>query len=265
MLLLIYFFFFGAIIGSFLNVVILRLPKEETLLGRSQCPNCKHFLSATELFPIFSFLFLKGKCKNCRIKISWRYIALEFLTGGLFAFAFWYLYPQDLAGYLVLFKSFLVISLFITIFAIDFEHFLILDSVLIFGILSVSLINLILDINQNQLFPILSSAVFSGLIIGSIAVLPFFALWYFSNGRALGFGDVKFAFLLGIIFGWPLTLVCIFLAIMLGGFISIWLLLLANKNLKSHVPFGTFLSLAGFIALFWGQKILAWYLSLLGL
>lgn len=265
MFFLIYFFLFGIIVGSFLNVVILRLPNEESLLGRSHCQNCKKMLSVFELVPIFGFLFLGGKCKNCKKKISWRYFLVELTTGVLFAFSWFYFQPQDFLGYLILAKVMFSTCLFLIIFIIDLEHFLILDSVIFFGIALTSVLNLALDIKLSLFFSVFGSNFLGGIFSAILMSAPFCALWYFSNEKALGFGDVKLALLLGIVFGWPLVFVNVFLAIMLGGLVSAWLLVFGGKNLKSHVPFGTFLSIAGICTLFWGEKFLVWYLAFLGL
>ncbi len=257
-------FIFGAIIGSFLNVVILRLPKEEKLGGRSSCPLCHHILAPWDLIPVVSFLWLGGKCRYCRGRISPRYAIIELLSGVLFAFAWQHVHPDGTASALLLFKYWTALAVLLAVFTIDLEHYLILDKVIFPGGLIVALLNLSLDIVLKQ--PILSfqGYFFPSVIAAVVAALPFFAIWYFSKGLWMGFGDVKLALFLGIILGWPVVFMGLFIAVTLGGLISLLLLAFTQKTLKSQIPFGTFLSLGAFLALFYGQSLIQWYLSLLG-
>lgn len=257
-------FFFGAIIGSFLNVVIWRLPREESLLGRSMCPGCGHVLSAWELFPIFSFVFLKGKCRQCRKKISLRYPLIEIITGLLFAFSWLAMRPETGLGYLLLAKSLLIVSVFVAVFVIDFEHYLIFDSIIFPAAAAVLLINFIADFAGHTFVLGGSGHVYGGLLGMVAAVLPFFLIWLVSRGKWMGFGDVKLAIFLGLALGWPLVGVNLMAAVLLGGAVSLILLASRRKTLKSQLPFGTFLSVAGVIAMFYGEQILKWYLALLG-
>lgn len=263
-LLLSLLFILGAIVGSFLNVVILRLPREQSLKGRSHCPSCGHQLSALELVPFFSFIFLRGKCRACGKKISWRYFGIELLTGLLFLFAGTQAMFFTSLGLLDLARNLFVIGIFIVVFMVDWEHYIILDSVLITGFIGVSLANLVLDLAGSGNFFTLNGYFLNGLMGALIAALPFFVIWFFSKGAWMGFGDVKLALFLGVVFGWPLLAINLFIAVILGGAASIFLLLLQKKTLKSIIPFGTFLSLAGVVTLFYGHKLLAWYLAILG-
>lgn len=262
--LIIFSLFFGSIIGSFLNVVILRLPNEEKLQGRSHCFNCKKTLGYLDLFPIFSYLFLGGRCRYCKTKISVRYITIELLTGLLFALAVYFLKPLVILDYILLLKFLIAISALLVIFVVDLENFIILDSVLIFVAISVSVLNLILDIFTGVgLFNIYSNF-FGGLLAAVIAWLPFFMLWYISKGKWMGFGDVKLALVLGIILGFPNIFVGLMLSVLLGGFVSVLLLTFTSKTLQTKLPFGTFLSIGTILALFYGNSILNWYLAFLG-
>jgi prepilin signal peptidase PulO-like enzyme (type II secretory pathway) len=257
-------FFFGACVGSFLNVVILRLPKDEKLTGRSHCPNCMHILSAGELVPLFSFFLLGGKCKSCRSKISWRYFVIELATALLFLITWLIQQPHELLGFLFLLKSLIFVSTLIIVFVIDLEYLLIFDQVLIGAGALLLVFNIALDIFSHQAMFSIYSQAFGGLIAGVVFSAAFFLLWLFSKGRWMGFGDVKFMLFLGIVLGWPGTLVCWLLAFVLGTLYAIPLLVSGKKNLESRLSFGTFLSLAGLIALYWGEAIFRWYLSFLG-
>jgi leader peptidase (prepilin peptidase) / N-methyltransferase len=259
-----FIFFLGAIIGSFLNVVILRLPKEETLKGRSHCVSCKRELSAFEMVPFFSFLFLGAKCSKCGKKISWRYFIIEAITGILFLCAF--IFSQQTAsaaGYILLLRNLIIISVLICVFVIDLENFLILDSITYTGLGMVLLLTFLANLAYLNFSQSLGLAAKS-LAVGILTALPFYALWFFSKGKWIGFGDVKLALFLAVIFGWPLEIVGFLLAFLIGGVVSCFLLVLSKKTLKSAIPLGTFLSFGAVITLFFGQKILFWYLSLMG-
>lgn len=258
-------FVFGAIIGSFLNVVILRLPKEESLNGRSHCNSCKHTLSFLDLFPFFSYLFLGGKCRYCNAKISPRYFIIEALTGILFLLSFWFLMPDTLIELIRLLSFWVILSTLITVFVIDLEHFLILDEIIFPMGLVVLALNIISDLLiKNSLLDI-NSQFLSGLLAALLGAAPFFCLWYFSKGLWLGFGDVKFALFLGLALGMPNIFVGLMVSILLGGILSAILLIFTKSNLKTKLPFGTFLSVGSAMVLFYGPTMLNWYLSILGI
>ena len=257
-------FVFGAMFGSFLNVVILRLPEEEKLTGRSHCPHCKKTLSAWELVPLASWLALRGKCRNCGKKISPRYFIIELLCALSFVFCWQYLQPADAAGYLLLVKYLISLLVLLAVFAIDLEHYLILDVIVYPAVVVVTVLNFCLDLTNHQALFSLHSHFLGGVVAALAGCLPFFLVWYFSNGRWMGFGDVKLALLLGTILGWPQIFVGLMLGILSGGLFSFVLLLFTSKTLKSQVPFGTFLAIGTVLAMFWGDKLLGWYLALLG-
>lgn len=257
-------FYFGAIAGSFLNVAILRLPLGLSIAGRSRCVNCQHNLSPMEIFPLFSFLVLKRKCKYCKIPISWRYFIIELITGLLFVGVFFWQTPVYFTDYLFLLKNFALVVVLVAVFTIDLEHYLILDSVLLVGGVLIFCLNLILDIAVQQKIYSLHSLTFSGLFAALSIFIFFYSLWFFSKGKWMGFGDVKFVFFLGIALGWPNILICFLLSFLLGTIFSLPLLIWGKKTLSSKVPFGTFLSVAAVLALFWGNGLFNWYVALLG-
>jgi len=253
-----FIFTFGLIIGSFLNCVIYRLEtKKNFLKGRSFCPRCKHVLNWQDLAPIFSFLILIGKCRYCKKKISWQYPAVELATGLLFLLIFSALggIPslrdnfQTIASFLYL----LIISaLLIVIFVFDLKNYIIPDKVLFPAI---GLVFLFRIFNFSSLPNFLLSAFFASLF--------FFAIFFFSKGLWMGFGDVKLAFFMGLFLGFPNILAALFLSFLFGAIIGLSLIFLRKKSLKSELPFGPFLILGTFIALFWGNSLINWYLSLL--
>jgi len=258
------YFVFGAMFGSFLNVVILRLPEEQPLTGRSHCPHCGKTLGVMELFPLFSWLALRGKCRHCGSKISPRYFIIELLSALIFVFCWWYLKPVGVAGYLLLVKYLISLLALLAVFVIDFEHYLILDVIVYPVLVATGLLNLSLDFIAHQSLLGLHSYLGGGVVAALGGCLPFFLVWYFSNGKWMGFGDVKLALLLGMVLGWPQIFVGLMLGILSGGLFSIILLAVTAKTLKSRLPFGTFLTFGTVLAMFYGEKLLHWYLALLG-
>ncbi len=260
---IIFSFIFGAVIGSFLNVVILRLPAGKTIGGHSHCMHCKHLLGPLDLVPLFSYVFLGGRCRYCKKSFSRRYFYIELITALLFTLSYVILMPTYFGGYLLLVKYFLISATMVAVFMIDYENFLILDDLVIFSTVSLFVINLAIDLaNKNNW---LNSLTFNGLLAASGLYAFFGGIYYISKGKWLGFGDVKFSFVLGLAVGAPLILVNVFLAFAIGSVVGILLLLARTKELKSEIPFGTFLALACLVTLFYGPQIFDWYLRITGL
>ena len=235
---LIFIFVIGTLLGSFYNVVGYRLPKGQSIVfPPSHCPNCNHRLGASELIPILSFIFLKGKCKHCRQKISAFYPVFEFLTGLLFVISYIIFGPT---------KEFLLaitfVSLLIIIVVSDYEFMIIEDSVLIF--FSILLFAEIWWING------LTKALYS-LLNG---ILAFFTLWalkkfgdFLFKKESMGGGDIKLLFIFGMVLSYPIAILSIFLGSLIG--LPISLIIMAKK--KAHIiPFGPFLALGAIILFF---------------
>ena len=295
----IFIFGLGLCIGSFLNCVIYRLPDEspanaghsdgpvkmrEALLsgrqslikklrGRSFCPNCKHTLSWTDLVPVFSFMFFKAKCRYCRKKISWQYPAVELATGAIFLlilnFKFQILNEIQILNFINLAFWFYVASSLIIIFVYDLKHYIIPDKVLFpaIGITAVYRIFEfgILDFENLNLFRIsdFGFRIFGGYLLAAIIASGFFlVIFLISKGRWMGFGDVKLVVLMGLLLGVNNVLAALFLAFFFGAIISIILIVLREKKLKSEIPFGPFLIIGTFMAMFWGQQIISWYFNM---
>jgi len=241
-------FILGLFIGSFLNCVIYRLEiKKSFLKGRSFCPNCKHVLSWQDLVPVFSFLFLNGKCRYCKKRISIQYPFVELLTGLLFLSI--YLFQP----FVINMVFWLIISsLLVIIFVYDSRHFIIPDKVL-FPAIIISLIYLVLS------YPV---SVANHVLSALGASLFFLVIVLFTRGKGMGMGDVKLAILIGLLLGFPKVVASLFFAFLIGAIIGIGLILLKKKTLKSEVPFGPFLIIGIYIALFYGDKIINWYLNL---
>ena len=250
----------GFAVGSFLNCFIYRMEQGESLKGRSYCPNCKHTLNWLDLFPVFSFLFLSGRCRYCKKEISWQYPVVEFFTAYLFFLVFKFQLPLSQLVYfgikdvILLALVLYVTSSLIAIFVYDLKHFIIPDKILFPAVGAGLLYQLIFDYNF-----LISNAIFAAFS----ASLFFFLMFILSRGTWIGFGDVKLAILLGLILGFPNILAGLFLAFLFGAIIGVFLLVLKNKGLKSEVPFAPFLIAGTFLAMFFGQQIVNWYLSFL--
>ncbi|MBI2113014.1 MAG: prepilin peptidase [Candidatus Wildermuthbacteria bacterium] len=252
-------FLLGLCVGSFLNAFVYRLAKEESAFkGRSYCPKCKHQLSSLDLVPVLSFLFLLGKCRYCKKPISLQYPIVEFSTGVLFTALFLLLSPQNMLEYISFAFSLFIASGLIAIFAYDLKHFLIPDVVLfpIMGAAGFLLVQK--SIEQGTIDP-LRLGLFSALGAAGF----FLALFLVSKGAWMGFGDVKFAFFMGLFLSWPSILPALFVAFFLGAVIGIALILLKKKQWKSQVPFGPFLIFGTFSAIFFGKQLVDYYSGLL--
>ena len=236
---IILFFIFGLAVGSFLNCLIHRLETGESVIKkRSYCPHCKKILSWFELIPLMSFILQGGKCRKCHKKISWQYPLVELTTGALFAFI----------GFNIFWLF--VVSILIIIFVYDLRHYIIPNEVIYPAIV------LAFGFRIWNLFD------FWSLVLGILPTLFFAAIILFSRGRWMGMGDVKLAFFMGLILGWPKILVALFLAFLIGALVSVILILFKKKTLKSQIPFGPFLSGATIVAMFWGNFLIDWYLGL---
>ncbi|NQT50053.1 prepilin peptidase [Candidatus Kuenenbacteria bacterium] len=260
MLILIPIFVIGLCIGSFLNVVICRLPEKESIVkSRSNCPHCKENLKAQDLIPLLSFLILKGKCRQCKKKISWQYPLVEFATAALFVFLAWH---YNLAGNLAnpfFYRDLIFVVGLVVIFTTDLRFYLILDAVSLPLAVFAFIINFFLLSNSTNYLEIAINLIIAGIIGAGF----FWIQYYFSKGKWVGGGDIRLGMAMGFILGWPNVLVALLMAYIGGAIISLILLATKVKKMKSQVPFGVFLTAATFIVLIWGNQILDWYLSLL--
>ena len=245
---LVYFFIFlfGLAVGSFLNCIIYRLEKGESFLrGRSFCPHCGHILSFGDLIPLLSFLILKGKCRYFQQKISWQYPLVEISTGLLFISLLNLTQVRPVYFYLLLMGCFLII-----IFVYDLKYYIIPDKIIYPAI--------VIAFRYTLRDP--ASLMKPGLTAAFLASAFFLIIVILSRGKWMGIGDIKLAFLIGLILGWPKILPALFLAFLIGAIIGIGLIVAGKKTLKSEVPFGPFLVTGTFLALFWGEKFIQWYL-----
>ncbi|MBI2459622.1 MAG: prepilin peptidase [Parcubacteria group bacterium] len=259
-IILIFVFLFGLIIGSFLNCLIWRLHKNESLLGRSYCPKCQKQIAWYDNLPVLSFLILKGKCRQCGKPISWQYPAVELATGILFVMAVFYNFQFSIFNFQIIFnfqfsmkilRDFFLIAVMIVIFIYDLRWYLILDVITLPAGLVMLVFNLILGFS-------LWSLLVSGIIGGSF----FFIQFLVSRGRWIGGGDIRLGLLMGLSLGWPGVLTAIIIAYFIGSVIGLSLIALGKKRWGSEVPLGVFLSVGVIITLFWGATILNWYFKI---
>lgn len=234
----IFVFLLGLAVGSFLNCVIYRLETGQSFLkGRSFCPHCHHQLGFRDLIPVLSFLLLRGCCRYCHQKISFQYPLVELATGILFVAALNFTGTSPL--------YFIIACFLVVIFVYDLKHFIIPDKVIYLAIAIAGVFN----------FFAWPAALGAAAFFGTIVLA--------SRGRWMGVGDIKLAFLMGLILGFPNILAALFLAFLIGAIIGIGLMISGKKTLKSEVPFGPFLVTGTMISLFWGQQITEWYLSII--
>ncbi|MDP3093949.1 MAG: prepilin peptidase [bacterium] len=266
-LLYLFVFVLGLTIGSFLNCLIYRLETGQGFVsGRSFCPSCRHLLGWKDLIPVLSFILLKGRCRYCKKKISWQYPLVEILTGLIFLLIFNFsAFAQDFGGQAIFQFSNLVYllvisSLLIVVFVFDLKHYLIPDEIIYSAIVVSGIWYLVSSI----IFGLYTKYEILNTIYSSFGVALFFWLiHYLSQGRAMGFGDVKLAFLMGLLLGFPKILVALFFAFSTGAAIGLGLMVFKKKTLKSELPFGPFLAAGTLFALFLGTRVFNLYIHFL--
>ena len=266
---------FGLLVGSFLNVVIHRLPKmmerewqaqcaelngqtaEPTLrynlmVPRSACPHCGHAIGAAENIPVLSYLFLRGKCKGCGAAISPRYPVVEAISGILSAFAAWH-FGFGLPGLAAIVFVWALIALTF----IDFDTQLLPDDI------TLPLLWLGLLLNLNGAFTSLPNAVI-GAVAGYLVLwLVYWAFKLATGKEGMGFGDFKLLATIGAWLGWTMLPLVIMLSSVVGAVVGIALIVFAKHGRNIPIPFGPYLAGGGLIALFWGQALTQSYLQLL--
>lgn len=236
----------GMIIGSFLNVVIHRLPRGESVVHPpSHCPQCGQRLGPLDLIPVLSYLVLRGRCRYCRLPVSPVYPAVELAAGILAAGAVFVHGPTagGVAGALLL-------LILLALSVIDVRHFILPDRIVGPGIL-LGLPLVVVRDWPHWWHPLVGMAT-GGLIFILIVLV--------SRG-GMGGGDIKLAAMIGLYLGWQLALLGFMLAFVLGGIAGVALLVRGRKGLKDHLPFGPFLAAGAAVALLWGRWILAWYVG----
>ena len=267
-------FILGLAVGSFLNVLIDRLPNGESpLSGRSYCDKCKKTLKWYDMVPVASFLILKGKCRFCRASLSFYYPLVELITGIMFVVTFVYISHLPLIIDHLPFSTFnfqlsifiyyaFILSSFIVIFFADLKYGIIPDSITYPAVLLSTIYYLLFTIYS----PIVNdqSSIINNILSGLGAFIFFLILYLITRGRGIGFGDVKLAFLIGLFLGFPKILIALYLAFLTGAIAGSILIVWGKKKLKGGtIPFGPFLIIGAVLSLFCGEKILQLVLPLL--
>lgn len=241
--------FSGLCVGSFLNVVIARLPASKSIVHPgSACPHCGTLIAWYDNLPVLSYLLLGARCRSCKEPISWRYPLVELSSAGLFLLA-----SLQFGWSVQLLSALVLLSLLIVITGIDFDCQIIPDVLSLPGIALGLLFSLApgeIGWIDSALGVVVGGGVFVAIIAGSVLVL---------GQPGMGVGDVKLGAMLGAFLGWKLVLLSILLSVLLGGPLSAVLLATGRKGRKDPIPFGPFLALGGAIGLFWGDALLAWY------
>ena len=267
----------GAIIGSFLNVVIHRLPRDESVVfPNSRCPSCSAVIAFYDNVPIVSYVLLGGRCRKCGVRISPRYPAVELLTGLLFAAVFWRDGLTPILAFDLIFVSAVVALIFI-----DAEHMILPNVITYPGIVFALIARLALPYlsGLNALddlpsladgmladWPIWATSVAGGVLgalIGGGSLWLMGWTWERLRGiEAMGLGDVKMMFMVGGYLGWRLTIITLFLGVLSGSLIGIMLMARQSKrNMQMLLPFGVFLGVGTIAAILFGTQIADWYLG----
>jgi len=272
-------FIFGLCVGSFLNVLIYREAVDEAgestnkknkktknkkrlilpswITGRSYCDHCKKEIVWYDNIPLLSYILLGGKCRYCKKKISFQYPLVEFLTGIQFVWVYFLIKSQfDFFSRFEGFYSFLTLLIwlvlgacFLAIFVADFKHMIIPDAA-VFGGIILALFKILIDYRYTAM---IDWSLFSSAIVAS---LFFTGLVFITKGKGMGIGDIKLAFLMGLILGFPMIFVALFFSFLTGAGIGVILILVGKKGMKSQIAFGPFLVLGTLFALFFGEIII---------
>ena len=262
---LIFVFLSGLIVGSFVNVLILRTWKrEETVSKPSYCYNCQQQLKWFDLIPLVSFFALKGKCRSCKIKISWQYPLVELITGLLFIGIVnkFLIFPPEagqpwadtLIPVILTFIYLVLAVLLLAMFVFDWKHFVIPDKFLypaLFLSLAIVFINFV-NVGNHLLSGVAAAGFFTLLVFGS-------------KGQAMGSGDIYLAAIMGLLLGFPDVVTALILAFFAGALVGLWQIIINKKSFKTQIPFGPFLIGSLILVIFLGERITGLYLQLLGL
>lgn len=245
--LVLYIFIVGAVLGSFFNVCIYRIPAGQSVVNPpSHCGSCNTRLKPLDLIPIFSYIFLKGRCRHCGEKYSARYAVVEFLTGIIFAVLYVKYGPTfEFLKYCVMASFLIVIGL------IDFDTTDVYFKTTISGIISGAIFMLIGHyLGKGAATDYIYGALLGGGLITAIILLT----------KGMGWGDVEICALGGIFLGLKLTVVMLFFSFIFGSIIAVLLIATKKKSRKDYIPFGPFIAMAAIFTVFFGEKIINWYL-----
>jgi len=266
---------FGAVIGSFLNVVIHRVPLEESIVfPNSRCPSCGGAIAFYDNIPVLSWMMLGAKCRSCKERISFRYPAVELITGALFVAVAWHAGLTAALPFDLVFASALLALVFI-----DAEHMILPNVItypgIVFAVIARIAIPYLTGTSHFDDIPSLSHGALANMPIGVIslagaligALIGGGSLWLMGwtweklrGIEAMGLGDVKMMFMVGAYLGWRLTILTIFVGVLTGSVIGIALMARkGQRNMQMLLPFGVFLGLGAVAALLFGAPLVEWY------
>lgn len=244
----VFLFCFGAALGSFANVFVIRLQKKETLMGRSHCMSCKKTLASNDLVPIFSWLFLGGRCRYCRKPIHWQYPVVEFSMAVLSLIAFIRNYDQGEVNLLRVALELCIVFTLLILTVFDFKWKIVPVEVLCASSVLIALIQLLLGVTWLELG---LGVLVAGGSLGAIVLL--------SRGRMMGEGDPFVGAFMGVALGFPLAMFGVMASFMIGGIVATALLMQGRVGRKTQVPFVPFLMAGTLIMLWWGELLLPYF------
>ncbi|MFC1932540.1 prepilin peptidase [Chloroflexota bacterium] len=255
---MIVFTLLGLFVGSFLNVCIDRLPQRQSIIKPpSHCAACNRKLGILDLIPLFSYLWLRGRCRYCQAHIPLRLPIVEGISGLMFAFLYWKFGLGLELGISLIYACLLTI-----IFVIDLENQLVLD-IITYPAMALALIFSFFwsGLDMVNWLPVEAVSRFTSSLAGGALGLGVMALVAIIYPAGMGWGDVKLAALVGLMTGFPLVILALLLSWISGGLIAAILLALKIKGRKDPIPSATFLTVAAMVTLLWGQVICQWYLQ----
>lgn len=242
----------GLCIGSFLNVVIYRLPIGQSIVTPpSRCRTCGYQLRWYDNIPVLSWVFLRGRCRKCGVSVSIQYPIVELITGALFVLVIWLTPPGPLLA-----TRLILVCILIALFGIDLEHQILPNVITLPGIAIGVLLSLIAP-------PGWRDALIGALLGGGVlyAIAGAYYLWRREEG--MGMGDVKMLAMIGAFLGWKAVLVTLVLSSFAGAIIGLALMAAERGTMKFALPFGTFLAIGAVVSMFVGEPLVAWYAGLL--
>ena len=238
----------GLCVGSFLNVVIYRLPRGQSLVSpRSRCRHCGYSLRWYDNVPVLSWLWLRGRCRQCGAAVSWQYPVVELVTAALFVVVVWMTPPGALLA-----SRLLLVCILIALFGIDLEHQILPNSITLPGIVIGLVFSMVAPPGVRD--ALVGAALGGGILY---AIAAGYYLWRREEG--MGMGDVKMLGMIGAFLGWQAVLVTLVVASFSGAIIGVILMTAQKGNMKFALPFGTFLALGALFAMLAGDPVIAWY------
>jgi prepilin signal peptidase PulO-like enzyme (type II secretory pathway) len=250
----------GLLFGSAINAIVWRLYVGRSWVhGRSMCPECKHVLAAKDLVPVVSWLALRGKCRYCQARIHWQYPAVEILTACLFGLSAYVLGTGALGGWLRL-GFWLVILVMLIVVAVYDTRWMILPDKVVLPMIGVALVYTILGAFVAHSLKVVLGPLEAAALVGG----AFYAIVVLSKGRAMGGGDIKLVFAMGLILGLQSMTVALLFAFNLAAIVGVVLIATGIRGRRDHIPFGPFLVTGTVLAFLFAHPLIQWYLNING-